>query len=226
MQDEARRVLIGFRQSLTRESLMAVLSSTAVHPTNMGEAIDLGLQLGLLQERELEEPRRPRPVEPVHGAQLRWWDGHWNPLGAHQRALRAHSRELIAYDEHRRISSSWTMAQTANLWRNADGAMFERLVARYFRQKGWDVTSVGGAGDGGIDLVMRRDAEHVIVQCKAHRRPLSPSVVRELYGALQHSGAQGAILATFDGVTRAAHNWIADKPIAVLNLRHFVKAPH
>jgi len=44
---------------------------------------------------------------------------------------------------------------------------FERLVGEYYRCSGFQVTREGGNGpDGGMDLVLRKDGETHLVQCK------------------------------------------------------------
>ena len=47
-----------------------------------------------------------------------------------------------------------------------NGVEFERFTARVFEALGYDATLVGGAGDQGVDLVLRKGAEVVAVQCK------------------------------------------------------------
>ncbi|MDV3455874.1 restriction endonuclease [Sphingomonas sp. HF-S4] len=98
----------------------------------------------------------------------------------------------------------------------AGGQEFERRIARAFRQWGFDVDEVGGRNDGGIDLVVRRAGIKGLVQCKAFAKPVSPAVVRELYGTLTHSDAQVAILATLHGISKAAAEWAQGKPIIIM----------
>ena len=44
---------------------------------------------------------------------------------------------------------------------------FELLVGEAFRLPGYEVTELGGEGpDGGVDLVLRKDREKFLVQCK------------------------------------------------------------
>ena len=43
---------------------------------------------------------------------------------------------------------------------------FEMLVGQWFRHQGYVVTETGGVADGGIDLVLNRDGETYLVQCK------------------------------------------------------------
>ena len=57
----------------------------------------------------------------------------------------------------------------------------------------------GGRGTFDIGLMAKIDGARVIVQCKAHRKPVSPSVARELYGTLLSSKAKSAILASVSG---------------------------
>lgn len=75
---------------------------------------------------------------------------------------------------------------------------FEHLVGEHFRRRGYHVIETGGSRpDGGIDLVLTRDRERYVVQCKHWKaRQVGVSVVRELVGSITHSGAVGGFLVT------------------------------
>lgn len=106
----------------------------------------------------------------------------------------------------------------------ADGPEFERLVARAFRRQGYRVEEQGGANDGGVDLLVWKGSFHAIVQCKAHAKPASPAVVRELLGTLAHSRkARMAYLATIHGVSESAREWCQGKPITILEADHIIR---
>ena len=65
---------------------------------------------------------------------------------------------------------------------------FERLLALYFRDQGYEVEETGiGGNDGGVDLVIieRRTKERTAVQAKhwSDRRPVGPNIIRELHSA-------------------------------------------
>lgn len=87
---------------------------------------------------------------------------------------------------------------------------FERLLGTYYRGQGWQVEYTGTGStaqrfDGGVDLVLRRDDEVVLVQCKhwnVKQVPHNP--VHELLGIMVNRGATGAILVTSGEFTRAA----------------------
>jgi hypothetical protein len=91
-----------------------------------------------------------------------------------------------------------------------DDREFERLLADFYRRQGWQVEHIGTGGtgrrfDGGVDLVLRRDDEVVLVQCKhwnVKQVPHNP--VHELLGIMVNRGATGAILVTSGEFTRAA----------------------
>jgi len=62
---------------------------------------------------------------------------------------------------------------------------FEEVIADAFRRHGFRVREVGGCGraDGGVDLMLVRDGETMVVQAKHWRsQRVSVQPVRELYG--------------------------------------------
>jgi restriction system protein len=75
---------------------------------------------------------------------------------------------------------------------------FEALVQEAFRLRGYSVQRLGGDGpDGGVDLVLERDGEKTLVQCKQWRAfKVGVSVVRELYGVMAAQGATAGIVVT------------------------------
>ncbi|KAF2668630.1 hypothetical protein BT63DRAFT_281820 [Microthyrium microscopicum] len=70
------------------------------------------------------------------------------------------------------------------------GTLYEYLVARALLPYGFTLTRVGRTSDAGIDLLGEWNLPvlpiplRVILQCKAHARPLAPTYVRELEGAV------------------------------------------
>ncbi|WP_101926745.1 MULTISPECIES: restriction endonuclease [Luteimonas] len=100
-----------------------------------------------------------------------------------------------------------------------DWREFERLVGEAFRRQGYAIEETGlGGADGGIDLVLRRDGQRTLVQCKQWRRRQVPvSVVREMYGLLAHHGAHAVQIAALHGFTRDAARFAQGKPITLLD---------
>jgi hypothetical protein len=93
---------------------------------------------------------------------------------------------------------------------------FETWVGERFRDLGYNVQVTPYQGDHGVDLVLTRGEEHVIVQCKHHPfSTVGEPVLRDLYGTLRHVGATSAALVTTGQISKAAHDWLVGKPIQV-----------
>jgi restriction system protein len=75
---------------------------------------------------------------------------------------------------------------------------FERLVGEYYRREGFHVTRENGNGpDGGVDLVLKRNGEVYLVQCKQWRAfKVGSQPVREFYGVITARGASGGYFVT------------------------------
>lgn len=80
-----------------------------------------------------------------------------------------------------------------------------------------------GFDDKGIDIKLTKDGKNMIVQCKAHKNPIGPSVVRELYGTLVSSKADEAILASISGFTAGVIEFVRDKPIKLISLNDILE---
>jgi restriction system protein len=96
---------------------------------------------------------------------------------------------------------------------------FEWLVGEAYRRQGFSIEeSLGGGADGGVDVVLRRDGEMILVQCK-HWKTLSVGapVVREMFGLVGHHEASGAIVITSGGFTREAEAFAEGKPITLVD---------
>jgi restriction system protein len=96
---------------------------------------------------------------------------------------------------------------------------FELLIGEAYRRQGYQVIETGGGGaDGGIDLILRRDSETVLVQCK-HWRAFRVGVkeIRELFGITVAERADRAIFVTSGVFTRDAKDFANGKPIELLD---------
>lgn len=116
--------------------------------------------------------------------------------------------------KRRLLDAQTELASIAALgWRD-----FERLVGEAYRRQGYTVEESGlGGADGGIDLILRKDKQRTLVQCKQWRRRKVPvNVVREMYGLLAHHGAQAVHIATMGGFTPDAARFARGKPITLI----------
>ena len=92
---------------------------------------------------------------------------------------------------------------------------FEELIAEAFRRKGYSVIENYGTGpDGGIDLVLKKAGNQVLVQCKRWKnQKVDVRVVREMYGPMTAEHASGATIITPGLFTQDAKLFAENKPI-------------
>lgn len=91
---------------------------------------------------------------------------------------------------------------------------FEHLVGEIYRRQGYRIEEKGGSGpDGGVDVVLRRNGEMVLVQCKRWRnQQVGVSPVRELRGVVANEKATRGIFVASGGYTQAALSEAGGQP--------------
>jgi restriction system protein len=101
---------------------------------------------------------------------------------------------------------------------------FEKWCAARIRERGYRVTEVGGQGDHGIDLIAEREGERLVVQCKRWLgvRLVGEPQVRDLFGAMHHERATGAMVITTGVFSDPAIAWSAGKAIQLLDVDHML----
>lgn len=109
-------------------------------------------------------------------------------------------------------------------WWSLDGWQFEEEVASIFRCNGYKVEVTKKTGDGGVDLIMYRDGEKTIVQCKHYKAMVGPVEMRALWGVKDDFGADRVIMIASSGVTSSSLNFIRNKAnFSVLKLDDIIK---
>jgi restriction system protein len=100
--------------------------------------------------------------------------------------------------ERRQLVQAVATSSAASVLDGITWQQFERLVGEAFRLQGYEVVETGGGGaDGGVDLVLTREGEKHLVQCKQWRAfKIGVDVVRELYGIMAATGAAGGFVVT------------------------------
>ncbi|MDG3003756.1 restriction endonuclease [Paludisphaera mucosa] len=95
---------------------------------------------------------------------------------------------------------------------------FEEFVGELFEAMGYEVAQVGGTGDEGIDLHLRRGGLLAIVQCKYHKRGVvgSPELQKFL-GSVHHAHAHKGYFVTTSTFSLAAEKFSADHPIELVD---------
>jgi restriction system protein len=96
--------------------------------------------------------------------------------------------------------------------RAIDWYQFEKLVSAIYEMRGCSVKRLGGARpDGGVDLIVEKDGERLVVQCK-HWRKWTVGVrhIREILGAMTDLNVKKGVLVTLRACTAEAKEF-ADK---------------
>lgn len=96
------------------------------------------------------------------------------------------------------------------------------LVGESFRRQGYAVTEVGGKkADGGVDLVLTRDGQTFLVQCKQWKAcKVGVSVVRELFGVMAAEKAAGGFVVTSGSFTQESQAFAKGKNIVIIDGPH------
>jgi len=126
-----------------------------------------------------------------------------------------HTRYLAAIEKY----TKWFVRTQKEFWNSLDGRSFEHEVSSLLKRAGYKAKLTDATGDKGVDIFL---GDGTIVQCKAHKSPISPAVVRELYGTLKHFGAPKAILISKSGFTKGVYEFIRGKPISLWDLSNLV----
>lgn len=93
---------------------------------------------------------------------------------------------------------------TANI-DTLSGTDFERLMAMYYRDKGYSVQIVGGSGDHEVDLILKgKDGLKIAVQCKRWKKDVGNDIVLRLNSGKRIHGCYDAWLVTTSYFTKSA----------------------
>lgn len=130
------------------------------------------------------------------------------------RAAIREGREHVERLRHQARRADLKLKQLATL--TPEG--FEEFVAELFEALGYEVEVIGGAGDEGADLRVRRRGLLAIVQCKYHSRGVvgSPELQKFL-GTIHHTLSHKGFFVTTRTFTLAAEKFVAEHPIELID---------
>jgi restriction system protein len=98
---------------------------------------------------------------------------------------------------------------------------FETLVSNLFSKMGLDTKQTRSSRDGGVDAVAFDTRPiiggKVVIQAKRYRHPVGVSAVRDLFGTMNHEGANKGILVTTSSYGPDAYDFIKGKPIELID---------
>jgi restriction system protein len=132
-------------------------------------------------------------------------------------ALRASIREGRERAERLRTQARRADLKLAQL-SSLSPETFEEFVAELFEALGFEVERVGGSGDEGVDLRLRRNDLRAIVQCKYHKKSVvgSPELQKFL-GSIHHTGSHKGFFVTTTTFSLAAEKFVSENPIELID---------
>lgn len=126
---------------------------------------------------------------------------------------------VVRRSRGRRLADEALARGDARLTEGLSWRDFERLIAEGFRRRGFQVTeNRGGGPDGGVDLVLAKDGERALVQCKHWRASsVGVEVVRELYGLMTAHGAVRGFVVSSGRFSRAAREFASGRNVELID---------
>jgi restriction system protein len=124
-------------------------------------------------------------------------------------------RERIERQYHQARRADLKLAQLATLTPES----FEEFVAEVFEALGYEVEQVGGSGDEGADLrLRRRDGLLAVVQCKYHKKGVVGSpVLQKFLGTIHHTLSHKGFFVTTSTFSLAAEKFAAEHPMELVD---------
>jgi HJR/Mrr/RecB family endonuclease len=109
-------------------------------------------------------------------------------------------------------------------WEKLDGQSFEVATGELFKKRGYSVEYTQTSNDGGIDLILKKDTEHVGVQCKAYNKNVGVAAARELHGIKsQFTNLNKFMLVGLHGFTKQAKEFAKEHNLELFSVEkdHF-----
>ena len=106
---------------------------------------------------------------------------------------------------------------------NKNETELERAVANLYAKLGYESSVTRGSGDQGIDIILKKNGRTIVVQCKAHKKPVGPHVIRDLYGTFIKSNADEAFLVSLAGCTSGVIEYVKGLPIKLVCIEDIIE---
>ena len=95
---------------------------------------------------------------------------------------------------------------------------FELMVMEWFRRQGYSVRDTELGADGGVDMVLNRNGDTYLVQCKQWRAyKVGVNIIRELRGVISVRGATGGFVVTSGVFTEEARKFAKEANIVLID---------
>ena len=117
----------------------------------------------------------------------------------------------------------WQLRKQKDFWFSLNGRKFEIEISRIFKKMGYKTKICKQGGDEGVDLEIEKDGVYEIIQCKAHKSKISPSVARDLLGTMYNKNIKHAYLITLNGGTTGTMDFCKNNNITLWDINDIIK---
>lgn len=133
-------------------------------------------------------------------------------------------KKIREYEKAKFEYDWWQNRKKVEFWFSLNGRNFEIEVANVFKKMGYNTRICKQGGDKGIDIdLFKFDGTREIVQCKAHKNKISPSVARDLYGTMNANNVRKAYLVTLNGATSGTIDFCLKHNIEIWDVVDIIK---
>lgn len=115
-------------------------------------------------------------------------------------------KRIFAYQNAVNEYQTYLRLQKRNYWLNMSGFEFEKAVASLYGKLGYSAIVTKSTGDGGVDIILKKDNKKIAVQCKHHLSPVGPNDFRALIGTIVTQGFDSGIFVSLNGFTTGVIN--------------------
>jgi hypothetical protein len=118
-----------------------------------------------------------------------------------------------------------TLWQEKSFWLKLDGWQYENEVAKLFRQCGYNAKVTKGSGDGGVDIILKKDGITTYVQCKFYNsNKIPPSCIREFLGVMASDRIfNGILIGGNEGFSASTIEFARKNSIKLMSLDDIIK---
>lgn len=144
-------------------------------------------------------------------------------LAEKERVLRKKEQDYFlakAYKQRQQRTKFQKNLRTIDDLFNLTPVEFEQWVKNnIFMKEGWIVEETKITGDGGIDLMLHKNGEHSIAQCKRFKSSVGEPLLRDFYGAMMSEGVSRGYFVTTGVFSLQAQKFADNKPIVLIDRR-------
>ncbi len=152
----------------------------------------------------------------------RCYDAIW------KRQIPATNPSILKYNEALAGYNKWVQSEEKKkkeYWFSLPGYLFEKEFGKILENNGYSITITPGSADGGVDIVAEKGNVSKIIQCKAHKNPIGPGPIRELFGVLSSGDfkAKSATVVCLGGFTKGAREFAYKNNIELWDVADILK---